>query len=138
MLFAYGCGGCVGLRGAPVDTKFHLVGGITHLLFGREDDFRGFQRVLYRDFRSRVHHFGGDDETERTELGEVNAHAQLQGVTYYVGKADKGVLHIALRQRGLAHDTLDEHLVREILLALGLGVIHRLPEQSAHRCGRAP
>ena len=116
MLFAYGCGGCVGLRGAPVDTKFHLVGGITHLLFGREDDFRGFQRVLYRDFRSRVHHFGGDDETERTELGEVNAHAQLQGVAYYVGEADESVFHVTFGQRGFAHDALHDHVVGQLLL----------------------
>ena len=45
------------------------------------------------------------------------AHLLLGGEDDFRGF--EGVLHVAFGQRSLAHDALDEHLVREILLALG-------------------
>ena len=59
----------VKVMGMPSDAS----GGITHLLLGREDDFRGLQSVLYRDLLRRVHHLRGDDHAERTEFCQVHA-----------------------------------------------------------------
>lgn len=116
-----------------LDAQFHLTCGIAHLLFGGEGDFRGLQRAFYGDFR-RVHHLRGDGEAERAEFGKVHAHAHLQSFAHHVGEADEGVFHVALREGGFAHDAVDQHLVRQLLLRLHLCEIHGLPLARATGC----
>ena len=78
--------------------------------------------------RGSLHGAAVDAQFRR--IGGV-AHLLLGGEDDFRG--GEGVLHVAFGQRGLTHDALDEHLVREILLCLGLGEIHRLPLARAYR-----
>ena len=74
--------GC--LHAAAVNAQLHRIGGIAHLLFGREGDFRGLEGVRHGDFLRGVHLFGGNCEADRAEFGEIHALTLFESVAHDV------------------------------------------------------
>ena len=113
-------------------SEFYRFCSVTHGSFWRKDYFRCLQAVG-GNFCLCIHHLGRHYDAERTEVCQIHALSQFEGIAHDCTKADEGITHITCRKRGLTDDTVYYHFVCQMLLRYWLCIIHGLSLALADR-----